>query len=111
MVVYVLLNKVSFVHDLQHTEISLWGPNIALIVAAVMFFCPRVTPLAILVPGVSEIVLRGAMPFGISVIGSMLRVGRTYSVTRIVLRGLQRNYADPTIGWFAILSRVSSVAA
>ena len=33
---YVILDKVSFVHDLQHTEISPWGPNIALIVPLVL---------------------------------------------------------------------------
>ncbi|MEP6545836.1 MAG: ATP-binding protein [Gammaproteobacteria bacterium] len=111
VVLYVLLDKVSFIHDLQHTEISPWGPNIALIVAAVMFFGPRVAPLAILAPGVSEIVLRGAMSHGLAVIGSMVCIGFTYASAGIVLRHLQRNYAHPTIGWFAILCVVISVAA
>jgi two-component system, LuxR family, sensor kinase FixL len=108
---YVILDKVSFVHDLQHTEISPWGPNIALIVAAVMFFGPRVAPLAILAPGVAEIILRGAKPFGISVIGSMVCIGLSYTAAGIVLRRLHRDYSHPTIGWFAILAGVISLGA
>jgi signal transduction histidine kinase len=108
---YVLLDKVSFVHDLQHTEISPWGPNIALVVAAAMFFGARVAPLTIVAPGISEIILRDARPLGIAAIGSMVCIGLTYTIAGVLLRRLQRNYSHPTIGWFAILSIVIAIAA
>ncbi len=108
---YVLLDRVSFVHDLEHTEISPWGPNIALVVAAAMFFGPRAAPITILAPGISEIILRGASPFGLAVIGSMLCIGLTYTSAGVLLRRLQRNYSYPTIGWLAILCVVIAIAA
>jgi two-component system, LuxR family, sensor kinase FixL len=108
---YVLLDSLSFVHDLQHTEISPWGPNIALLVAAAMFFGPRVAPLTIVAPGISEIVLRDANPFGLAAIGAMVCIGITYTITGILLRRLQSNYSHPTIGWLAILSIVIAIAA
>ena len=108
---YIFLDGLSFVHDLQRTEISPWGPNIALIVAAAMYFGARVAPLTILAPGIAEIVLRGATPLGLPVIGSMVCIGVTYTAAGIVLRRLQVKYSHPTIGWFAILSGVIATSA
>jgi integral membrane sensor domain MASE1 len=64
VLLYVLLDRVSFILALQHTEVSPWGPNIALMIAVVMRYGVRVAPLTLLAPGISEIVLRNAAPLG-----------------------------------------------
>jgi two-component system sensor kinase FixL len=111
VVLYVLLDDLSFVHNLQHTEISPWGPNIALIVAAAMYYGPKAAPIAILAAGIAEIVVRGAMPFEITVIGAMSCIGSTYTAAGLLLRRLHRHYSHPTIGWFAVLSCVIAGSA
>jgi two-component system sensor kinase FixL len=108
---YVFLDRVSFIHDLQHTEISPWGPQIALLCAMIMYFGPRFAPLTILAPGISEVVLRGAAPMGLQVIGSMACIGCTYTGAGLLLRRLQRDFSQPTIGWFAILFIVIASSA
>ena len=108
---YVFLDRVSFIHDLQHTEISPWGPQIALLCAMIMYFGPRSAPLTILAPGISEVVLRGAAPMGLQVIGSMLCIGCTYTGAGLLLRRLQRDFSQPTVGWFAILFIVIASSA
>jgi two-component system sensor kinase FixL len=108
---YVLLDRVSYIHDLQHTEISPWEPQIALLCAMIMYFGPRVAPLTIVAPGIAEIVLRDAPPLGLQAIGSMACIGCTYTVTGMLLRRLQRDSVHPTVGWFAILSAVIATSA
>jgi len=108
---YVFLDSLSFVHDLQHTEISPWGPNIALIVAAAMHYGGRVAPVTILAPGVAEIVLRGAPPLNFAVFGAMVCIGCTYTAAGIFLGRIQHRYSHPTIGWFAVLSGVIAASA
>jgi two-component system, LuxR family, sensor kinase FixL len=103
LVLYVLLDRVSFIHALQHTEVSPWGPNIALMIAVVMRYGARAAPLTILAPGVSEIVLRGAAPLGWAAIGAVVCIGCTYTASGMLLRRLQRNYSQPTTQWFAVL--------
>src|SRR5712672_1611402 len=78
VLLYVLLDRASFIHALQHTEISPWGPNIALMIAVVMRYGARVAPLTILAPGISEVVLRDAAPFGLAAIGAVVCLGCTY---------------------------------
>jgi two-component system sensor kinase FixL len=103
VLLYVLLDRVSLIHALQHTEISPWGPNVALMIAVVMRYGARVAPLTILAPGISQIVLRDAAPFGMAVIGAVVCAGCTYTASGMLLRRLQRNYPQPTIQWFAVL--------
>ena len=101
--VYVLFDRVSTIDDLQHTEISPWSPNIALMIAVVMYFGARAAPLTIITPGISEILLREAASFGVSVIGAIVCIGCTYTIAGMVLRRLQPADSEPTIRWFAIL--------
>jgi signal transduction histidine kinase len=111
VVLYIFLDSLSFIHDLQHTEISPWEPQIALLCAMVMYFGPRVAPLTILAPGISEVVLRDAAPLGLQALGSIACIGCTYTGAGLLLRRLQRNFSQPTIGWFAILSIVIASSA
>jgi two-component system, LuxR family, sensor kinase FixL len=106
VLLYVLLDAVSLIHALQHTEISPWGPNIALMIAVVMRYGARVAPVTILAPGISEIVLRNAAPLGLTAIGAVVCLGCTYTACGMLLRRLQRNYPQPTIQWFAVLLAV-----
>jgi len=99
---YVLLDRVSLIHALQHTEISPWGPNVALMIAVVMRYGARVAPLTILAPGISQIVLRDAAPFGMAAIGAVVCAGCTYTVSGLLLRRVQHNYSQPTSQWFAV---------
>jgi signal transduction histidine kinase len=103
VVLYVLLDRVSLIHALQHTEISPWGPNVALMIAVVMRYGARVVPLTIVTPGISQIVLRDVPPFGVAAIGAVVCAGCTYTASGMLLRRLQRNYRQPTIQWFAVL--------
>jgi len=106
VLLYVLLDRASFIHALQHTEVSPWGPNIALMIAVVMRYGARVAPLTILAPGISEIVLRDAAPLGWAAIGAVVCIGCTYTASGMLLRRLHRNYSQPTIEWFAVLLAV-----
>jgi two-component system sensor kinase FixL len=106
VLLYVLLDAVSLIHALQHTEISPWGPNIALMIAVVMRYGTRVAPVTILAPGISEIVLRNAAPLSLTAIGAVVCLGCTYTACGLLLRRLQRNYPQPTIQWFAVLLAV-----
>jgi two-component system sensor kinase FixL len=110
-VIYVLLDAVSNIHDLQHTEITSWSPNIAFMIAVAMYYGARAAPLLIATPGLSEIVLRQAAPSGIPVIGAMVCTGCIYTVAGIILRRLQFSYSEPTIRWFAIFLLVIATAA
>jgi two-component system sensor kinase FixL len=100
---YVLLDRVSLIHALQHTEISPWGPNVALMIAVVMRYGARVAPLTILAPGISQVVLRDAAPFGMAAIAAVVCAGCTYTAAALLLRHLQRKYSQPTVQWFAVL--------
>jgi two-component system, LuxR family, sensor kinase FixL len=111
VVLYIFLDSLSFIHDLQHTEISPWEPQIALLCAMVMYFGPRVAPLTILAPAISEVVLRDAAPLGLQAVGSIACIGCTYTVAGLLLRRLQRDSSQPTIGWFALLSIVIASSA
>src|SRR5882757_2260806 len=111
VLLYVLLDHVSDIHNLQHSEVTPWSPNIALMIAVAMYYGAGVAPLTILTPGISEIILRGAAPLGIPVIGAVVCIGCTYTASGILLRRLQRNYSQPTIRWFAILSVVIAGSA
>jgi two-component system sensor kinase FixL len=111
VLLYVLLDRASFIHALQHTEVSPWGPNIALMIAAVMRYGAKIAPLTILAPGVSEIILRDAAPLGLTVIGAVVCIGCTYTASGMLLRRLHRTYPQLTVQWFAVLLAVIVISA
>jgi two-component system sensor kinase FixL len=111
LVIYVLLDRVSYIHDLDHTEITAWSPNVAFLVAAVMYFGVRIAPLTILAPGLAECVVRSGEPLSAAVIGAILCIGCIYTLAGILLRRWLRRDWQPTIGWLAALSIVIAVSA
>jgi two-component system sensor kinase FixL len=111
LAMYVLLDRVSYLHDVDHTEITAWSPNVAFLVAAAMYYGIRVAPLTILAPGIAECVIRSGDPFGAAVIGAILCIGCIYTLAGVLLRKWLRKNWQPTIGWFAALSVVIAVSA
>src|SRR3984957_7880597 len=111
LVIYVLLDRVSYIHDVDHTEITPWSPNVAFLVAAVLYYGVRVAPLTILAPGLAECVVRSGVPSSAAVIGAVLCIGCIYTLAGILLRRWLRKDWQPTIGWFAALSIVIAVSA
>jgi two-component system sensor kinase FixL len=111
LVIYVVLDRVSYIHDLDHTEITPWSPNVAFLVAAVMYYGVRVAPLAILAPGIAECLVRSAEPSSAAVIGAVLCIGCIYTLAGILLRRWLRKDWQPSIGWFAALSIVIALSA
>jgi two-component system, LuxR family, sensor kinase FixL len=109
--IYILLDRVSYIHDLDHAQISAWAPNVAFLVAAAMYYGVRVAPLTILAPGLAECVVRSGQPFSAAVVGAMLCIGCIYTLAGILLRRWLRKNWHPTIGWFAALSIVIAVSA
>lgn len=111
LAIYVLLDRVSYIHDLDHTEITAWSPNVAFLVAALMYYGARIAPLTILAPGIAECVVRSGEPFSPAVIGAILCIGCIYTLSGILLhRWLGKDWR-PTIGWLTALSIVIAVSA
>jgi len=107
----VLLDRLSYIHDLNHTEITPWAPGVAFLVATVVYCGVRVAPLTIVAPGIAELVLRGGAPLSPSVLGAVLCVGCVYTLAGILLRALLPKDRQPSIGWFAKLSVVVASSA
>jgi two-component system sensor kinase FixL len=111
LMVYILLDRVSYIHDVDHTEITAWSPQVAFLVAAAMYYGARVAPLTILAPGLADCVLRSGKPLDAAVIGAILSIGCIYTLAGILLRKWLRKGWRPTIGWFAVLSVVIALSA
>jgi two-component system sensor kinase FixL len=111
LVIYVLLDRVSYIHDLDHTEITPWNPNVAFLVAAVMYYGARIAPLTLLAPGIAECLIRSGAPFGSAAIGSVLCIGCIYTLAGLLLRRWLRKDWQPSIGWLAALSIVIALSA
>jgi two-component system, LuxR family, sensor kinase FixL len=111
LVIYILLDRLSYIHDLNHTEITPWAPSVAFLVAVVIYYGARVAPLTIVAPGIAEFALRSGAPLSPEVFGAVLCIGCIYTLAGILLRTLLRNDRQPTIGWFAKLSVVIAGSA
>jgi two-component system sensor kinase FixL len=111
VVVYLLLDRASYVDNLAHTEITPWAPHVAILIFVAMYYGVRSAPLTIITPGIAECVLRTASPISISFLGATVCIGCTYTIAGLILRRMQRKYPQPTIGWFATFSAAISVAA
>jgi signal transduction histidine kinase len=111
LVIYVLLDRVSYIHALEHTEITPWSPNVAFLVAVVTYYGARAAPLTILAPAVAEFVLRHGSPLSPAGLGAIVCVGCAYSVAGILLHRMLRRNWQPTIGWFTALSVIIAGSA
>jgi two-component system, LuxR family, sensor kinase FixL len=111
IVVYLLFDWVSYIDDLEHTEITPWAPQVALLIAVVMYYGARAAPLTIITPGIAEWAMRGSALLSSGVLGATICIGCSYTIAGLVLRRIQQRYPQPTIGWFATFSVVISVAA
>jgi two-component system, LuxR family, sensor kinase FixL len=111
IVVYLLFDWVSHIDDLEHTEITPWAPQVALLIAVVMYYGARAAPLTIITPGIAEWAMRGSALLSSEVLGATICIGCSYTIAGLVLRHIQQRYPQPTIGWFATFSVVISVAA
>jgi len=111
LIIYVLLDRLSYIYDLNHTETTPWAPGVAVLMMVVIYYGARVAPLTILAPGVAEFALRSEAPLSAAVLGAVVCVGCIYTVAGVLLRALLRKDWQPTIRWFAILSVVIAVSA
>jgi signal transduction histidine kinase len=111
IVVFLLFNWVSYIDALEHTEITPWAPQVALLIAVVMYYGARAAPLTIITPGIAEWAMRGSALPSSGVLGATICIGCSYTIAGLVLRRIQQRYPQPTIGWFATFSVVISVAA
>ncbi len=111
LIIYLLLDRLSYSYDLSHTEITPWTPGVAFLVAVVIHHGARAAPLTILAPGIAEFALRDGAPLGSAVLGAVLCVGCVYTLAGVLLRALLRKDWQPTIGWFAKLSVVVASSA
>jgi signal transduction histidine kinase len=111
LIIYVLLDRLSYIHDLNHTETAPWAPGVAFLVMVVTYYGARVAPLTILAPGLAEFALRSEAPLSPAVLGAVVCVGCVYTIAGIVLRAPLRKDWQPTIRWFAMLSVVIAGSA
>jgi two-component system sensor kinase FixL len=111
LIIYVLLDRLSYIYDLNHTETTPWAPGVAFLVMVVIYYGARVAPLTIIAPGIAEFALRGAAPLSPAVLGAVICVGCIYTLAGILLRALLLKDWQPTIRWFAMLSVVIAGSA
>jgi two-component system, LuxR family, sensor kinase FixL len=111
LIIYVLLDRLSYIYDLNHTEITAWAPGTAFLVAVVIYFGARVAPLTIIAPGIAEFALRREAPLSPAVLGAVMCTGCIYTLAGLLLRARLRKNWQPTIRWFAMLSVVIAASA
>jgi two-component system, LuxR family, sensor kinase FixL len=111
LIIYVLLDRLSYIYDLNHAQITAWAPGTAFLVAVVIYFGARVAPLTIIAPGIAEFALRREAPLSPAVLGAVMCTGCIYTLAGLLLRARLRKNWQPTIRWFAMLSVVIAASA
>jgi two-component system sensor kinase FixL len=109
--VYLLLDKLSFIHALQGTEITPWSPDVALLICVAVRCGLLAAPLTIATPWLGEILLRHADPLGIQATAAMASIGLVYTLAGLVLRRAFRQWPLQSVAGFALALAVMVAGA
>ena len=109
--IYLLLDKLSYFHALQGTEITPWSPDIALLICVAARCGMLVAPLTIATPWLAEIVVRHASPLDLQATAAMASIGLVYTSAGLILRQAFRSWPLQSVAGFTLALAVMAVSA
>ncbi len=108
---YLLLDKLSFIHALQGTEITPWSPDIALLICVTVRCGLLAAPLTVVTPWIAEILLRHASPLAIQATAAIASIGLVYTSAGFILRRAFRRWPLQSAAGFTLALAVMVASA